>query len=79
MEILLISENLRLDSVYINLKESQIHKDTTNIDRSDESIERFSVSGGNTAPTFKSEESILNDMPKAIKFTVSLLSLFFKI
>ena len=44
-----------LDSVYINLKESQIHKDTTKIKRSNESIESFSVSGSNTAPTFKSE------------------------
>ena len=67
-----------LESVYINLKEPQIHKDTTKINRSDKIIERFSVSGGNTVPTFKSKESILNNMSKAIKFTVRLLSLFFK-
>ena len=46
--------NSTLDSVYIkNLKESQIHKDTTEINRSDAIIERFSVSGGNATPTFK--------------------------
>ncbi len=36
-----------------NLKESQIHKDTTEINRSDAIIECFSVSGGNATPTFK--------------------------
>ena len=61
-----------------NLKESEMHKDTTNINTSAESIERFSVSGGDTTPTFKSKESILDNMSKAIKFAVRLLSLFFK-
>ena len=47
-----------------------MHKDTTKINKSDESIERFSVSGGNTMPKFKNNGSILDNMSKTIQFTM---------
>ncbi len=55
-----------------DLKESQTHKNTANTDRNDKKIRSFMITHGNTTPIFKSKKSILNNMSKTAKRTITI-------